>query len=520
MSPGPRWRRVMSRAWRRAAVARRLPHAAWICAALALGNGLIWNLITPAMQGIDEPAHISYVEYMAQHGRPPDITGPPSSGGGTVSALASDWSDVMASLPFADAGPPSWSSAQSQALRQRLRTDNRSERFASGYVAAYPPLYYGLDALVDRAASALPALDRLFFMRLLGAFLFAGTTLMCFCFVRELMPGSPWAWPLAGLAIAFQPVAGSLAGVVTPDNLLFLVSAALFFMLARAFRLGLTLRRGVAIGVVCALGVLTKGTFYGLLPGAAMAVLILLWRSRRVRSRSARGRRLLIAALTAVVAIVPAGIWQLVSTVVLARSGASTTAGVVTSGAVGSARGQISYLWGTFFPRLPGMHQWFVNSLADTAGRITLAPYYPLWDVYIQGFIGRFGWFAFGFPAWVNWLGLGVLIVITAGAILTVARARLGPRWAELFTYATMLVGTVVLVAVVGYRFRLSTGSGFEETRYLFGLLALWGALVVCGVRAFGRYRNVAAGVVVGLLVCDSIGAQLISIAHWYAFPL
>jgi len=108
------------------------------------------------MQGIDEPAHISYVEYMAQHGRPPDITGPPSSGGGTVSALASDWSDVMASLPFADAGPPSWSSAQSQALRQRLRTDNRSERFASGYVAAYPPLYYGLDALVDRGCVGAP----------------------------------------------------------------------------------------------------------------------------------------------------------------------------------------------------------------------------------------------------------------------------------------------------------------------------------------------------------------------------
>jgi hypothetical protein len=50
-------------------------------------------------------------------------------------------------------------------------------------------------------------------------------------------------------------------------------------------------------------------------------------------------------------------------------------------------------------------------------------PAYPVWDVYIQGFIGRFGWFQYGFPLWANKLGLGVLLVLV---LLGVGLAALG----------------------------------------------------------------------------------------------
>ena len=56
------------------------------------------------------------------------------------------------------------------------------------------------------------------------------------------------------------------------------------------------------------------------------------------------------------------------------------------------------------FPRLPWQNRWFGGL--------------PIWSTYFQGFVGRFGWFQYGFPMWVNWLALGVAASVF-GLILT-----------------------------------------------------------------------------------------------------
>ena len=69
-----------------------------------------------------------------------------------------------------------------------------------------PPLYYALQGIPYGAGAARPVLlDRLALMRLLSVLLFAVTALAAFLFVRELLPGTPWAWTLGGLAVALQP---------------------------------------------------------------------------------------------------------------------------------------------------------------------------------------------------------------------------------------------------------------------------------------------------------------------------
>ena len=70
------------------------------------------------------------------------------------------------------------------------------------------------------------------------------------------MPGTPWAWTIGALAVAFQPMFGFVSGGVNSDDLLFAAASGVFFMLARSFRLGLTVQRGLWIGVLTAAGLL------------------------------------------------------------------------------------------------------------------------------------------------------------------------------------------------------------------------------------------------------------------------
>src|SRR3989442_8805732 len=119
-------------------------------------------------------------------------------------------------------------------------------------------------------------------MRLLSALLAAGTVLAVFMFLRELAPAWSWAWTVGALVVAFQPTFDTIAGGVQADNLLFLTSAVVFWLLMRMYRRGLTMPRAIASGAAIAAGLLAKLTFIGLLPGIVAALLLL--GSRAVRA--------------------------------------------------------------------------------------------------------------------------------------------------------------------------------------------------------------------------------------------
>ena len=105
-------------------------------------------------------------------------------------------------------------------------------------------------------------------MRLLSALMAGFTALFTFLFLREALPGVRSAWTVGALAVALSPLFGFMSGAVNPDAMLFAVSAALFFCLARAFRRGLSTRLAIGSGLVIATGFLTKLNFVGLAPGA------------------------------------------------------------------------------------------------------------------------------------------------------------------------------------------------------------------------------------------------------------
>src|SRR6185312_12620750 len=131
----------------------------------------------------------------------------------------------------------------------------------------------------------------------------------------------------------FQPTFMFIAAGVHGDNLLFLACAATLLVLARAFRRGLTVRRGVALGVTVAVGVLSKLTFLAFLPGIALALALLALPPGRDR-----GMRLRATAVATAIVALPVALYALLNVAVWHRGGATAggvTGATVSSGAVG-----------------------------------------------------------------------------------------------------------------------------------------------------------------------------------------
>jgi 4-amino-4-deoxy-L-arabinose transferase-like glycosyltransferase len=501
---------------------RRVPRAAFVCAAVAVLNSAAWAILLPPLQAHDEPAHVYYVQYLAETGKIPR----PVSGGGT--SFTQEEQALVDGLHLFDVignrqGRPPWSDAQRDALHKTLSgpLSRVSSRGGDEGVGAYPPLYYAVGALAYKAVGGRTLVTRITAIRLMTALLCGVTVLFVFMFLRELLPRQRWVWPVGALATAFEPVFAYISGAVNPDAAIAAASAALFYLLARSFRRGITPAVGAWIGLVLALGILAKITMVAFVPGAALALVILVLRGYR-RGNPRQLGALVAAALTFAL---PVALYCLLNVTVWDRPllpGGSVSAGEGVSGVVTGATGVgagsqvslsgfLSYAWQDYLPRLPFMTPWFTG--------------YQGWDVWFKSFWGIFGWrvapgdYSFSEQAF-TWL-LYASIFIMAGVLVAVARARraLRSRLGELVSYAALVVGLLTVLAYVGYGLRTSGNTGlFEQGRYLFPLLAPFAALIAVGAIGFGDRVGRYVGV---LVVVGSFGltfyAHLLTVARFYA---
>jgi 4-amino-4-deoxy-L-arabinose transferase-like glycosyltransferase len=475
-----------------------VPAAGWMCAAIAAANVAVWAVLIPPFQIPDEIDHVSYVQYLVERR---DLPTPLADSGGVY---AEDLAAAAGGIPFTVEGRPEWDPVADRRFHRVL--DSNPSRRPTGVGAASvnnPPLYYALEAVPYSIGRGAEISTRLLLMRLLSALIAGATVLFTFLFVREVLPSTPWAWTVGALAVAFQPVFGFISAGISNETMVYALGAAALYMVARCFRRGLTPATGAALGGVVLAGLLTKSSFLGLLPGIALGLLLMIWRSGPGgRVVAAKG-----AATAALVAALPFAAWMLANEQLFDR--VATTTGGFTSSTVNQAvtlGAQLSYAWQFYLPRLPFMTDWFRD--------------YPLWDTYFEGFVGRFGWFQYDFPTWVYWLGLGVFAALVALAAAAVAGARpwRSGRWVELATYGAILAGMAAFVTVAGYRYLVLHYQPFEQTRYLFPALALWGLLVAVGARAGGRRWGPALGsFIVVLLMGHSLFAMLLTVARYYA---
>jgi 4-amino-4-deoxy-L-arabinose transferase-like glycosyltransferase len=474
---------------------RRLPRAAWACALIACLNAICWSLVTPPFQVPDEPDHFAYVKQLADTGRLPSSSSEQFSAEELATLAALRYERVRQEPQNRTIA----TSAEQERLERALAvTPRESGSDAAGVASSQPPLYYALEAIPYRLADSGTVLDRLALMRLLSA-LFAGlTAIFTFLFVRETLPGAPWAWSVGGLSVALAPLLGFMSGAVNPDSLLFAVSAAVLYCLARAFRRGLSTRGAVAIGVLTLVGLLTKLNFVGLAPGILLGLAVLSVRAARASSSRAYG----VFALATAIVFTPVLLFAALS--------GHPLLGFVTR-AVGTVHGSVlaeaDYIWQLYLPRLPG-------TVNDFPGAFTTR---QLW---FNGYVGLYGWLDTTFPGWVYGLALlpaGAIAALCARS-LYVGRAALRSRAAELAVYAVVSLGLLVLVGGASYRAFPETDAEYGQVRYLLPLLALFAAALALAARGAGRrWGRVVGALIVVLFLAHDVFSQLLVVTRYYS---
>jgi len=476
---------------------RRIPRAAWICALVACLNAVCWSIVTPAFQAPDEPDHFAYVKQLAETGTLPNSDKEESSSAELVYTL-----DAIGYYQIRQ--QPQHHTIASHAEQQNLEAELANSPHdkgssAAGVATTQPPLYYALEAIPYTLAGG-NVLDRLQLMRLLST-LFAGlTALFVFMFIRETLPGTPWAWTVGGLSVALVPLLGFTSGIVNPDSMLFAVSAATFYALARAFRRGLDTGAAVAIGAVTAIGLLTKLNFVGLIPGVVLALVVLSVRAARVSGRSVY--RLL--GLSLAIAFSPAVLYGVVNALSNHPLFGIVSATVNTTS--GSLLAQIDYIWQLYLPRLPGTTNYFPG-LSTTR------------QIWFDGYVGLYGWLDTTFPGWVYSVALvpAAALALLCGRSLVRDRSVLASRWLELAVYAVVGMGLLTLVGADSYRVFPIADAEFGQARYMLPLLALLGVAVALAARGAGRrWGPVVGALIVVLFLAHDVFSQMLVAGRFY----
>jgi len=480
----------------------RVPLAAWACALVAILNAAAWSLLTPPFAVPDEQSHYAYAEYLAEHGRPPVPAAEDLYSASQTVALR----DLrFEATRFVPANVGVWTAFEQARLQADLRTHRERAGGNGGAkaVGGEPPLYYALQTIPYRLAGGT-VLDRLALMRLASALLAGVTVLFSFLFLRELLPGVPWAWTVGALGVALQPLFAFVSGGVNSDALLYAAAAALLCGLARALRRGLTPALAVAIGSATAIALLTKYNALGLLPGVALALVAVGLR----QEGALRARALRLPALALAVALAPMLLAMALDVTLWHRPaiGASSSEFALRADIRPTLLGGLSYAWQFYAIPLPGMEA-------------PLGPL-PFWEAWIEGFVGLFGWVETEWRPWVYQLALVPLaaVLALAGRALLARRDALRRRRLELLVYALLAGSFMLFVAGASYVVHLRTHANVAQARYLLPLLPLWGALLALAARGAGRrWAPVVGSAIVVLALAHDVFAQLLVVSRYYA---
>ena len=495
--------RATLRAW------SRIPRAGRACFVIAFVNIAIWTVIVPPFQVPDEISHFAYAQYLAETGQPP----PQTQNAGQYSPQENaalyglDWGSTIGSVYNRGVFTP----AENSELRAILAANDDPLGPGGATVAtAQPPLYYALEVIPYWLSPSNSILARLELMRLLSALMAACTVLAIYLFLREIIPRTPWMWTVGALMVAFQPMFAFIGAGVQGDNLLYLASALTFLATARAWRRGLTTRRGVAIGAALAVGMLAKLTFLAIVPGVLLALALLAWRARSA------GRTPTLRALAAAVAVAsaPVLLYALLNVTVwnrgsaLAGGLASVTSQIAPATTSVRWHQIIDYTWELFFPRLS-----FMNHAFFAPGQ------WQLWQLWLDGAIGHFGWLDYQFPMWVYNDFRDVVYGLAAlGAIgLWRVRHALRSLGGLLVSYSVMGLGLIGVIGYLGANAAIQGASPFPQARYLFPLLALYALAIVLATKGLPRrWAPVLGALLVALAMAHNLFAMTLTISRYY----
>lgn len=474
-----------------------------------------WALLVPPWQVPDEAKHFAYVETLAERGDVPSGARPAFATDETLARAASQASEAAG----AESRKPEWSAAAYRGWRAayaRLRPAARHDGGGATRASANSPLYYALELPAYEAASGGDTFARLYAMRLWSALTALAATAFVWLLAGEALGRRPLLQLTAAAVVGLQPLLSFVSAGVNPDGLLVAAWAGALWLCARILRRGLTGATAAWLTVITGVAAAVKPGGYALVPAAAAAIGLGVWRRR---ARSPNWRRLAIWSVAAVVVV------GIAVAALLSAAGPATPLGHGLRG-LGTVRGFLTYLWEFYLPRLPSM-----PSFAQL-------PPMPAWDAWIATGWGGFGSQEIRFPVLVYAVLAGASAVALGGAGLALARARrsldvgllvvfalgagalvLGLHWSEyslITNHGPHLAASLRRLREIPLD-RVA-GNALMRGRYLLPLLPLGGLAAAAAVTLVpARRRAIAVGGVLGSLAALQVAALAIVAARFYA---
>jgi predicted membrane protein DUF2142 len=297
---------------------------------------------------------------------------------------------------------------------------------------------------------------------------------------------------------------------VNPDAALFAFWTVAFWLGARILRRGLTVRDGVAMGLVVGTAVTAKSASWGLFP-ATLLVLAVGWRRLRAGGLPRPGRPL--AASLAALAV-PAGAWVLLAKL-LDRSVANSARhheGIPTPRltSLDNLHEFASYLWQFYLPRLPFQHEFF--GMGDGG--------HAVYDRWLKTGWAAFGWLEVRLPEWsYSLLGIASAALILGGLTALVRAHR--RRAVDPALVGFLLLAATSLLLIVhwaDYTFIKVERHSVEQGRYLLPLVSLGGLAAAGGVSLLRRrWQAPAVGVLVAALVTLQLASLGVTMERYFA---
>jgi 4-amino-4-deoxy-L-arabinose transferase-like glycosyltransferase len=230
-----------------------------------LVRGLLYTLALPPWQHPDEPTHFEHVRYIAEVGRWPA------------------WDDV--NLPIRQAIAESmlrhnfWKDIPAPQLDEAALSAPGISVIGIS-TAAHPRLYYVLAAMWLKPWLGFPVETQLYALRWLSVMLNVAALALVYATAREIFPKQFLLAMSVCAFLLYQPMYSDVMTAVNNDALINTLGCAFFWVVARIFRRGWSLRRAALAAGVLLGALLTKTTAVALLAAFALSLLVYPWPGR------------------------------------------------------------------------------------------------------------------------------------------------------------------------------------------------------------------------------------------------
>lgn len=467
--------------------------------------GAAWALVTPPWRSPDEFAHFGYVQTLAERGITPGRGPlPVFSTEQYRSAGAARSTYLGFSLPT----QPEWSRraySDWRALgdRQGTRSDtggSARDREDPNSARTNGPVYYALELPAYVAGSGTEIFGRLVLMRLWSVLALLGAAAATWKLAGELLGRRRDLQLVAAGCVALFPMAGAIAGSVNPDTLMLAEFATAFWLGVRTMRRGLEPATAVALGLTAALAMLTKASGLAIVPGAVLALVV-----GARRSGLAPGPALARLAAPALALLVPVVAWVLY-TRLSGRPAVNVVSQLPGAPPLPPRPGLFSYLWQFYLPNLPGQ-------TPLPAGY----PPLPLFDRWIVGSLGTFGYLEVRLPSPVYVAYVVGVAAAVAGALRALVRRGLTGRVPVIAFFAITAVALLAGLHLAEYGVLARRAESISQGRYLLVLLPLLGVVVATALSAGERLRRIGVPAVLAALFVVNVLALATVADYFYA---